>query len=122
VTAAYGVPTATGVLEELRGLVPLTVAGAAERFAARGWTPGGRSRSGGDVPTGWEKDGVQAWIRSFGDPTGRAATGEGEYIALRAWDLDGRGLVAGAVQHDGDLPVMALITLEQPAASVRTGK
>nr|WP_108955491.1 hypothetical protein [Streptomyces fragilis] len=157
---------ATAVLETLRGLLPLTVAGAAERFAAQGWTPGGRSRSGDGVPTGWGKDGVRASILPFGDgaidvsfavwirdvdasgyfddldavyeegervlaavvrriersplarrllPTGQEATGEDEYIALRRWDLEGRCLTAGAVQHDGDLPVMVVITLNQPA-------
>ncbi|MFE5211810.1 hypothetical protein [Streptomyces sp. NPDC056600] len=165
-TVTYGVAAATGVLEELRGHLPLTVAGAARCFAAKGWTPGRRSRSGDGVPTGWDRDGVQAWILPFGDgaievsfavwirdvdasgyfddvdavyeegervlaavvpliersslagcltPTGREATGEDEYIALRGWDLGGRALTAGAVQHDGDLPVMVVITLEQPA-------
>jgi hypothetical protein len=164
VTAPHGAATVTGMLEALRGLVPLTAAGCAERFAVQGRTPVGRSRDG--VPTGWGKDGVRAWIQPFADggadvsfapwirdvdasgyfddldavyqegermfaallpaiersplaggltPTGRRATGEDEYIALRKWELDGRGPVAGLVQHDGDLPVMLLVTLEQPA-------
>ncbi|MET9552517.1 hypothetical protein [Streptomyces sp. NPDC006645] len=55
----------SAMLEELRGLVPLTRAGAAARFAAQGWVPGGRRREG--VETSWDKDGVQGWIQAFGD-------------------------------------------------------
>ncbi|MEV4333396.1 hypothetical protein AB0K02_23110 [Streptomyces sp. NPDC049597] len=51
------------MLEELRGLVPLTAEGGAERFAAQGWTPGGKPRDG--VETSWRKDGVRGWIQTF---------------------------------------------------------
>ncbi|WP_405679079.1 hypothetical protein OG292_35415 [Streptomyces sp. NBC_01511] len=52
------------MLEELRGLVPLTPEGAAARFAVREWAPGGRLRDG--VETSWRRDGVQGWIQAFG--------------------------------------------------------
>ncbi|MET8828026.1 hypothetical protein ABZX40_21510 [Streptomyces sp. NPDC004610] len=53
------------MLEELRGVVPLTAAGGADRFAAQGWTPGGKPRDG--VETSWRKDGVRGWIQTFRD-------------------------------------------------------
>jgi hypothetical protein len=53
----------TAMLEELRGLVPLTVEGAAERFAAQEWTPGGKPRDG--VETSWRKDGIRGWSQKF---------------------------------------------------------
>ncbi|MFD4747659.1 hypothetical protein ACFWOS_19670 [Streptomyces rubiginosohelvolus] len=53
------------LLEEFRALTPLITGGAAARFAAHGWTPGGRPRNG--VETSWDKDGVSAWIQTFGD-------------------------------------------------------
>jgi hypothetical protein len=53
----------TAMLEELRDLVPLTAEGAAKGFAAREWTPEGRSRDG--VETSWRKDGTQGWIQKF---------------------------------------------------------
>ncbi|WP_051716111.1 hypothetical protein [Streptomyces bikiniensis] len=57
--------TAVGaMLEELGVLDPLTAEGAAARFSARGWAPGGRPRDG--VETSWDKDGVGAWIRTSG--------------------------------------------------------
>ncbi|MER5736504.1 MULTISPECIES: hypothetical protein [unclassified Streptomyces] len=55
------------MLEELRALAPLTAEGAAARFAAREWTPGGKLRDG--VETSWDKDGVGAWIRTFSSGT-----------------------------------------------------
>lgn len=53
------------LLEGLRSLVPLTAGGAAARFSAHGWTPGGKPRNG--VETSWDKDGVSAWIQTFRD-------------------------------------------------------
>ncbi|MFE2292990.1 hypothetical protein [Streptomyces sp. NPDC059452] len=53
------------MLEELRGLVPLTTEGTAARFSAQGWTPGGKPRGG--VETSWAKNGVGGWIRKSGD-------------------------------------------------------
>ncbi|MEU6538580.1 hypothetical protein [Streptomyces sp. NPDC047000] len=53
----------TAMLEELRDLVPLTAEGAAGRFAAQEWTPGGKSRDG--VETSWRKDGIRGWIQEF---------------------------------------------------------
>ncbi|MFF3786353.1 hypothetical protein [Streptomyces sp. NPDC001933] len=52
------------MLEELRGIAPLTVEGAAVRFSAQEWTPGGKPRDG--VETSWDKDGVGGWIQAFG--------------------------------------------------------
>ncbi|WP_406382970.1 hypothetical protein [Streptomyces sp. NBC_01618] len=52
------------MLEELRGIAPLTAEGAAARFTAQGWTPGGKPRDG--VETSWDKDGVGGWIQTFG--------------------------------------------------------
>ncbi|MFB7936114.1 hypothetical protein [Streptomyces sp. NPDC056049] len=55
------------MLEQLRGLAPLTAEGAAGRFSAQGWTPGGKTRDG--VETSWDKDGAGAWIRTFSSGT-----------------------------------------------------
>lgn len=55
----------SAMLKELTGLVPLTREGAAARFAALRWSPGGRPREG--VETSWDKDGVQGWTQVFGD-------------------------------------------------------
>ncbi|MGP3634903.1 hypothetical protein ACTU45_16275 [Streptomyces sp. 24-1644] len=52
------------MLEDLRGLAPLTAEGAAARFLAQEWTPGGKPRDG--VETSWDKDGVGGWIQTFG--------------------------------------------------------
>ncbi|MEU5169129.1 hypothetical protein [Streptomyces mutomycini] len=54
---------AIAMLEELRGLAPLTAAGAASRFLAQEWTPGGKPRHG--VETSWDKGRVGAWIQRF---------------------------------------------------------
>ncbi|MFF9218940.1 hypothetical protein [Streptomyces viridosporus] len=43
------------------------------------------------------------------------ATDEDEFIAARKGTLDGRVLTAGVVQQDTDLPVMVVVTLEEPA-------
>lgn len=53
------------MLEELRGLRPLTREAAAAGFAAQEWTPGGKRREG--VETSWGRDGVDGWIQAFGD-------------------------------------------------------
>lgn len=53
----------TAMLEELRDLVPLTIEGAAEKFAAQEWTPGGKPRDG--VETFWRKDGIRGWTQKF---------------------------------------------------------
>jgi hypothetical protein len=50
------------MLEELRGLVPLTPEGAAARFTAQEWTPRGKPRG---VETSWHKDGVRGWTQAF---------------------------------------------------------
>ncbi|MFJ6405458.1 hypothetical protein ACIQK9_08005 [Streptomyces hydrogenans] len=55
------------MLEELRALAPLTAEGAAARFSAQEWTPGGKPRDG--VETSWDKDGVGAWIQTFSSGT-----------------------------------------------------
>ncbi|MGW6285748.1 hypothetical protein [Streptomyces sp. NPDC055107] len=51
------------MLEEFRGLTPLTAEAAAARFLAQGWTPGGKTRDG--VETSWDKGSVGGWIRTF---------------------------------------------------------
>ena len=51
------------MLEEIRGLVPLTAEGAAATFAAQGWTPRGKPRDG--LETSWQKDGIRGWIQTF---------------------------------------------------------
>ncbi|MGW8952339.1 hypothetical protein [Streptomyces sp. NPDC055709] len=51
------------MLGELRGLVPLTAEGAAARFAAQGWAPGGKPRDG--VESSWCKDGIRGWTQTF---------------------------------------------------------
>lgn len=166
------------MLEELGGLAPLTAEGAAARFAACGWTPGGRPRDG--VETSWDADGTGAWIRTSGSgavdvsfavwirdvdesgyfddldavyeegervlagllpeierssfagrlaEAGRATEGEDEregegegeggdeFVVRKRWTLDGHVLTAGVVQHDTDLPVMVVVTLETMPAT-----
>ncbi|MFD4764584.1 hypothetical protein ACFWOJ_39040 [Streptomyces sp. NPDC058439] len=51
------------MLEELRDVAPLTAEGAAARFTAQEWMPGGKPRNG--VETSWDKDGVGGWIQTF---------------------------------------------------------
>ncbi|WP_457456571.1 hypothetical protein [Streptomyces sp. TE5632] len=51
------------MLEELLGLAPLTAEGAAGKFAAQEWIPGGKPRDG--VETSWRKDGIRGWIQKF---------------------------------------------------------
>ncbi|WP_190195351.1 hypothetical protein [Streptomyces minutiscleroticus] len=41
-----------------------------------------------------------------------------EFIAARKWVLDGRILTAGVVQQDTDLPVMVVVSLEEPAPAL----
>ncbi|MFE9662911.1 hypothetical protein [Streptomyces sp. NPDC005955] len=48
----------------VRGLVPVTGAGVADGFAARGWTPGGRLRDG--FESSWDKGGVRGWVHLHG--------------------------------------------------------
>ncbi|WP_330238537.1 hypothetical protein [Streptomyces sp. NBC_00525] len=52
------------MLEELADVAPLTAEGAAARFTAQKWTPGGKPRDG--LETSWDKDGVGSWIQVFG--------------------------------------------------------
>ncbi|NEB41114.1 hypothetical protein [Streptomyces sp. SID14515] len=52
------------MLEELRGLAPMTAEGAVARFSAQEWTPGGRPRDG--VERSWDKGGAGGWIQTFG--------------------------------------------------------
>ncbi|MFJ7411344.1 hypothetical protein ACIQWZ_11085 [Streptomyces sp. NPDC098077] len=52
------------MLEELRGVTPLTAEAAAARFLAHEWTPGGKTRDG--VETSWDKGSAGGWIRTFG--------------------------------------------------------
>ncbi|MEV7106646.1 hypothetical protein [Streptomyces atroolivaceus] len=65
-------------LEERRGLAPLTAEGAAARFSAQKWIPGGRPRDG--VETSWDKDGVGGWIRTSGGGAVR--------VSFAVWILD----------------------------------
>ncbi|MEU1488039.1 hypothetical protein [Streptomyces sp. NPDC005752] len=55
------------MLEEFRGLAPLTAEGSATRFSAQEWTPGGKPRH--DVETSWDKGRVGAWIQTFTNGT-----------------------------------------------------
>ncbi|MGW4053415.1 hypothetical protein ACWENA_21545 [Streptomyces sp. NPDC004779] len=55
------------MLEQLRALSPLTAEGAAARFSAQEWTPGGKVRDGAE--TSWDKDGAGAWIRTSSSGT-----------------------------------------------------
>ncbi|MFC9947849.1 hypothetical protein [Streptomyces pratensis] len=51
------------MLEELRGLAPLTAEDATVRFSAQEWTPGGKPRHG--VEASWDKGRIGAWIQTF---------------------------------------------------------
>ncbi|GAA1336911.1 hypothetical protein GCM10009647_079600 [Streptomyces sanglieri] len=51
------------MLEELRGLAPLTAEGAAARFSAQEWAPGDKPCNG--VETSWDKGSVGGWIQTF---------------------------------------------------------
>ncbi|MEU2672805.1 hypothetical protein ABZ622_28820 [Streptomyces sp. NPDC007164] len=71
------------MLEELRGLAPLTAEGVAARFSARKWTPGGKPRDG--VETSWDKDGVGGWIQTL--------DGGAVFVSFAVWirDVDESG-------------------------------
>ncbi|MDQ0983098.1 hypothetical protein [Streptomyces sp. V2I9] len=71
------------VLEDLGDLVPLTAHGAAARFSARGWAPGGRPRH--DVETSWDEDGAGGWSQTFEDGTVRVS------FAVEVRDVDASG-------------------------------
>ncbi|MFJ5888156.1 hypothetical protein [Streptomyces californicus] len=156
----------TAMLEELGDTAPLTAESAAARFAARGWTPGGKVRAG--VETSWDKNAVGGWIQTLGGGVVRVsffvwfrdvdASGyfddldavyeEGEqaladflpeieesplagrlveaeqteadrdeFVKLKKWNFGGRILTAGVIQHDTDLPVMVMVTLETPGTT-----
>ncbi|MFE9722734.1 hypothetical protein ACFYQ5_03800 [Streptomyces sp. NPDC005794] len=151
------------MLEELRGLAPLTAEGAAARFSAQEWTPGGKPREG--VETSWDKDGVGGWIQTLGggavsvsfavwirdvDESGyfddletvyeqgeqaladflpvieesplaghlaeaeQTAADKDEFIRVKKWNLHDRIMTAGVIQQDADLPVLVVVTLEEP--------
>ncbi|MFJ5934455.1 hypothetical protein [Streptomyces sp. NPDC093071] len=91
------------MLEELRGLARLTAEGAAARFSARGWTPGGKPRDG--VETSWDKDGVGAWIRTFG--------GGAVCVSFAVWirDVDASGYFDDleAVYEEGERVLAGLL-------------
>lgn len=91
------------MLEELRGLAPLTAEGAAARFSAQEWTPGSKVRDG--VETSWDKDGVGGWIQRFG--------GGAVSVSFAVWirDVDESGYFddVDAVYEQGEQALAALL-------------
>ncbi|MGW6719714.1 hypothetical protein [Streptomyces sp. NPDC054995] len=85
-----------GLLEALRGLAPLTAEGAAARFSAHGWVPGGKPRNG--VETSWDKDGVGGWIQTFGGGAVRVSF----FVWIRDVDASGYFDDLDAVYEQGE--------------------
>ncbi|MFB7215930.1 hypothetical protein [Streptomyces sp. NPDC056255] len=71
------------MLEELRGIAPLTAEGAAARFSAHEWTPRGKPRDG--VETSWERNGIRGWTQTL--------EGEAVIVSFTVWirDVDESG-------------------------------
>ncbi|MGY3060801.1 hypothetical protein ACVWZD_005046 [Streptomyces sp. TE3672] len=71
------------MLEELRGIAPLTAEGAAARFSAQEWTPRGKPRDG--VETSWERNGIRGWTQTL--------EGEAVIVSFTVWirDIDESG-------------------------------
>ncbi|MFG2217645.1 hypothetical protein ACGFN1_22650 [Streptomyces sp. NPDC048685] len=71
------------MLEELRGIAPLTAEGAAARFSAQEWTPTGKPRDG--VETSWERNGIRGWTQTL--------EGEAVIVSFTVWirDIDESG-------------------------------
>ncbi|MCX4785396.1 hypothetical protein OG369_04150 [Streptomyces sp. NBC_01221] len=83
------------MLEELRGIAPLTAEGAAARFSAQEWTPGGKPRNG--VETSWDKDDVGGWIQAFSS----GAVSVKFYVWIRDVDESGYFDDVDAVYEEG---------------------
>ncbi|MDK0523146.1 hypothetical protein [Streptomyces sp. ML-6] len=84
------------MLEELRGIVPLTAEGAAARFSAQEWTPGGKLRNG--VETSWDKGDVGGWIQVFSS----GAVSVKFYVWIRDVDESGYFDDVEAVYEEGE--------------------
>lgn len=83
------------MLEEFRDVAPLTAEGAAARFSAQEWTPGGKPRDG--VETSWDKDGVGGWIQTFSS----GAVSVNFYVWIRDVDESGYFDDLDAVYEEG---------------------
>ncbi|MCT2546972.1 MULTISPECIES: hypothetical protein [Streptomyces] len=84
------------MLEEFRDVAPLTAEGAAARFSAQEWTPGGKPRDG--VETSWDKDGVGGWIQTFSS----GAVSVNFYVWIRDVDESGYFDDLDAVYEEGE--------------------
>ncbi|WP_424862885.1 hypothetical protein [Streptomyces sp. MMS24-I29] len=84
------------MLEELKGLAPLTAEAAAARFLAQEWTPRGKLRDG--VETSWDKDGVGGWIQAFSS----GAVSVKFYVWIRDVDESGYFDDLDAVYEEGE--------------------
>ncbi|NEC16736.1 hypothetical protein G3I50_00365 [Streptomyces parvus] len=122
-TGARSLTAVIALLGGVRGLAPLTAGGAAARFSAHGWAPGGRPRNG--VETSWDKVLAGFLPEIEGSALAghlvtaeRTAADEDEFIEVAKWTIDGRILTAGVIQQDTDLPVMVVVALEQPGPQV----
>lgn len=93
----------TAMLEEFRGLVPLTAEGAATAFAAQGWTPRGKAKDG--VETSWQRDGIRGWIQTFSSGAVRAS------FAVWIRDVDESGYFddLDAVYEEGERALAAFL-------------
>ncbi|MFF3735355.1 hypothetical protein ACFYXM_35085 [Streptomyces sp. NPDC002476] len=84
------------MLEELKDLAPLTAEGAAARFLAQEWTPGGKLRDGAE--TSWDKDGLGGWIQTFSS----GAVSVKFYVWIRDVDESGYFDDVDAVYEQGE--------------------
>ncbi|WP_411082273.1 hypothetical protein [Streptomyces sp. cmx-18-6] len=111
------------MLEDLRGLAPLTAEGAAARFSAQEWTPGGKPRDG--VETSWDKNGVGGWIQTFRSESVsvsfavwiRDVDESGYFDDLEAVYEQGQRVLAGFLPEIEESPLAGhLVEAEQTAA------
>ncbi|MFF8974817.1 hypothetical protein [Streptomyces sp. NPDC014995] len=113
----------TAMLEELRGLAPLTAEGAAARFTAQEWTPGGKPRDG--VETSWRKGGIRGWIQTFRSGAVRVSFAvwirdvdeSGYFDDLDAVYEQGEQALAGFLPEIEDSPLAGHLTEAEPTAA-----
>ncbi|MER5612528.1 hypothetical protein [Streptomyces sp. NPDC002215] len=84
------------MLEELRGVAPLTAEGAAARFSAQEWAPGDKPYNG--VETSWDKGSVGGWIQTFSG----GAVSVNFYVWIRDVDESGYFDDVDAVYEQGE--------------------
>ncbi|MFF3958853.1 hypothetical protein ACFYY1_37460 [Streptomyces sp. NPDC001890] len=101
------------MLEELRGVAPLTAEGAAARFSAQEWTPGDKPCNG--VETSWDKGSVGGWIQTFSS----GAICVSFYVWIRDVDESGYFDDLDAVYEQGEQALADFLPEIEESATAR---